>query len=684
MLPHNRGHFALPGSRVRAGGAGRLGNRALTGSLGRIFVGAISFVSITALILGLAPASVGNSSGWTSTSWTGVRAGAPEPGVGLPSAPVPPGAPVALPPEMDAPPEYEGQAQCDPSPKPGTQKLADYIQTVYGKQETVWIPRGCDVGGQSEHKEGRAVDWMVDVRDAQDRANAEAFLNWMLGPDQFGVEYGNAIRLGIMYIGWNDRIWRGYDIKRGWTELKGCFSKPEKSSDNYCHRNHIHISLTWDGASGRTSFWDGTPLSAPFCPRSRSTAGPAPATRAAGVVGIGQFRVLGTRSGLGVEARCRLQQDRWKGDSRRLFAKVTGQGGVPETGVAAVLVRITALGNNAPTTIRAWAPGSSSSAPVVKAPMNSDSSGDAIVPVASNGTIAIATIAGATDITVDVLGYYPDGGEVENKAEVVSDTLVAPLSEFEPTAPAPAPVPAPAAPEVVEVSPDGDRFVGIGSELGYESVTQGALQPGEVRTVTLTGLPAAATSALVTLTTSEATKKGKLRIGQIGEKVNAAKVKLRKNKTRTSILVVPVSGGTVQIAASKKPSVQVKVEILGYQAGTGALKARGMSAKRLIRTKLDATEVKLVRATGVGSVPKKLKKVAGVILRVTTKGKGAEGRVAAYAVGGADRGTRSAYVGAEGKNVSIVVAEVGDKGLVALASNVPTRATIQVIGFIRR
>ncbi|MCF8539658.1 MAG: hypothetical protein K9G12_05205, partial [Candidatus Nanopelagicales bacterium] len=87
---------------------------------------------------------------------------------------------------------------------------------------------------------------------------------------------------------------------------------------------------------------------------------------------------------------------------------------------------------------------------------------------------------------------------------------------------------------------------------------------------------------------------------------------------------------------------------------------------------------------GIGSVPKKKKKVAGVILRITTKGKGTEGRVAAYAVGGVDRGTRSAYVGADGKNVSIVVAEVGDKGLIALASSVPTKATVQVIGYIRR
>ncbi len=316
--------------------------------------------------------------------------------------------------------------------------------------------------------------------------------------------------------------------------------------------------------------------------------------------------------------------------------------------------------------------------------MNSDSSGDAIIPVSQNGTIAIATIAGATDIAVDVLGYYPDGSETENKAEVVSDTLVAPLSEFEPVAPAPAPAPAPVTPAVPEVSPDGDRFIGIGSELGYESITQGAIQPGEVRTVTLTGLPIEATSALVTITTSEATKKGKLRIGQIGEKVNAAKVKVRKNKTRTSIVVVPVSGGTVQIAASKKPSVQVKVEILGYRAGGGVLGARGITAERLIKTKFDGVEVKVIRATGVGSVPKKMKKVAGVILRITTKGRGAEGRLAAYAVGGADRGTRSASVAASGSTASIVVAEVGDKGQIALASSVPTKAIVHVIGYIRR
>ena len=644
------------------------------------------FVFVGALILQVSPATA-DGSGWQSTNWTGVIAGAPEPGVGLPAVPSPAGAPVPLPAEYDVPAEYEGQSTCDPVPKPGTQRFADLIKATYGQDEVVWIPRDCGVNGQSEHKEGRALDWMRSVRDPQGRAEAEAFLNWLLGPDQFGVAYGNAIRLGVMYIGWNDRIWRGYKLNRGWTELKGCFSRADKGSDNTCHRNHIHISLTWDGASGRSSFWDGTALTAPYCARSRSTASGAPATRVGGVVAVDQVRVVGTRSGIGVKERCRLQQDRWNGDSHRIFAKVTGVGGVPAEGVAAVLVRVSALGTNATTTLRAWSPGASSSVPVVQAPMNADASADAIIPVASDGTIAIATTAGATDVTIDVLGYYPNGPEVENRSEVVSETLIMPMTELG-LNPAPVPV-APAAPQAPApgAPPEEGEFVGIGAEVGYESMSQGAIQPGEIRTVALNGLPAQATSALVTVTTSDSTQKGKLRIGQIGgigEKRNAATVKVRKAKTRTAILVVPVVGGTVQISASKKPAVQVKVEVLGYRTGALPLKARGMSARKLIKTKFNGSKVKLAKVTGIGDVPRKKKKVLAVILRVTTKGKGADGRFAAYAVGGVDRGSRSATVTAKGKTTSIVVAEVGDKGLVALAANVRTKVRVTVVGYIRR
>ena len=100
---------------------------------------------------------------WTPSTWTGEVAGPPVPGTGLPPAAVPAIA-TPLPEGYDVSPTYEGQAQCDPAAKPGTQKLADLIKATYGSNQTVWIPRACDIGGQSEHKEGRALDWMTSVR----------------------------------------------------------------------------------------------------------------------------------------------------------------------------------------------------------------------------------------------------------------------------------------------------------------------------------------------------------------------------------------------------------------------------------------------------------------------------------------------------------------------------------------
>ncbi|MFM8896106.1 MAG: hypothetical protein ACKOE2_12250, partial [Actinomycetales bacterium] len=146
--------------------------------------------AVACLLLAVTLAPVANAedapSGWAPSTWTGVAAGAPVPGTGLPPAAVPT-APVPLPAAYDVAPTYEGQEQCDAVARPGAQRLADLIRATYGADQVIGITRNCSIGGQSEHKEGRAVDWMVDVRKAQQRANAEAVLHWLLGPDQYGT-----------------------------------------------------------------------------------------------------------------------------------------------------------------------------------------------------------------------------------------------------------------------------------------------------------------------------------------------------------------------------------------------------------------------------------------------------------------------------------------------------------------
>ncbi len=627
---------------------------------GRAWVGALVAGLVITLLAPVASAEDAPS-GYEPSDWQGVAAGAPVPGVGLPPAAAP-AVPAQLPAEYDVKPDYEGQAQCDPAAKPGAQKLADLIKATYGSNQVVWIPRGCDVGGQSEHKEGRALDWMTSVRKAQQRANAETFLNWLLGPDQFGTPYGNAQRLGIMYIAWNDRLWRAYDVDRGWTEMKGCFGRKDTGSDTVCHRDHIHISLSWDGATGRNSFWDGSAQTAPFCKRDTSGASTPDKNPQGDLVAIDPVRVLNTAAGQGVEVRCRLQQDRWSGDSHRLFPRVLGVGGVPQSGVSGVKVRVTAVQSNAPASIRVWSPGMSKSNVAVKVGINADAASETVVPVASDGTIALATSAGATDIVVDVLGYYRAGAQGASADPTPADV------------PADAPKPA--------LEPEPTDFFPLGSVVGYESVTQGALQPDEERTVSLAGLPAQATSALVFVTSKEATKRGSVRIGRVDDKNVAAKFSFPKAKMHKAVMMVPVSGGQVTLRASKKSAVQIRVEVLGYGTAATPRSARALSPRAMFKTKLTAGQPVFLDAAGKFGLPGK-KKLKAVLLRVVTDKATQDGTVSVYASDGQAPGTRSAPVAANAGYAAMVLAKVGADGRIAVSSNVDVRAAATIVGYVR-
>jgi hypothetical protein len=143
---------------------------------------------------------------------------------------------------------YEGQSTCDPTPKPGTVALRDLLLARYANTGSLGISRECDVGGQSEHKEGRAFDWAASVNDAADVASANDFLNALFATDAQGHKFALARRMGIMYVIWNRQIWGAYQADEGWRAYDG--ENP--------HTDHVHISMSWAGARGETSFWDGS------------------------------------------------------------------------------------------------------------------------------------------------------------------------------------------------------------------------------------------------------------------------------------------------------------------------------------------------------------------------------------------------------------------------------------------
>ena len=328
---------------------------------------------------------------------------APPAGAVVPASPT-------LPAAIDAFASYQGQTICSPTAKVGAAKLSALLKATYGSY-SVGISRSCSSGGQSEHKEGRALDWMVSLRVPAQKAKAEAFLAWLLKPGADGRPGEMARRLGVMYLGWNNHFWASYRADSGWTDLKGCSTDPAKkatSYDTYCHRNHVHISLSWEGAQAYTSFWSGAALP-PACQVGWGEADAPAAGAGTDLVPVTPVRVLSTKSGTGLGSPCRATTAQsWDGSRRDVLAHVTGVGAVPSSGVAAVAVRVTAYRAVMPLTVVSVRTTSAQALrPVLTAVSAATYASTTVVPVASDGTIRLAVDRGSADLIVDVVGWVP-------------------------------------------------------------------------------------------------------------------------------------------------------------------------------------------------------------------------------------------------------------------------------------
>lgn len=145
---------------------------------------------------------------------------------------------------------YDPQRSCSPSAKPGTASLAALLQRTYPGSGSSGIVRGCSVGGRSEHKEGRAFDWRVNVNRPAEKAAAADFIARLMATDSAGNRHALARRMGIMYVIWNRQVWASYRADAGFRPYTG--TSP--------HTDHVHISMSWAGALGQTSFWSGKTL----------------------------------------------------------------------------------------------------------------------------------------------------------------------------------------------------------------------------------------------------------------------------------------------------------------------------------------------------------------------------------------------------------------------------------------
>jgi peptidoglycan hydrolase-like protein with peptidoglycan-binding domain len=193
-----------------------------------------------------------------------------------------PKTPTNLPADIEGLASYIPANSCDPHAKPGASALGDLLRATYaGSSYGIDRTCGTDPLPTSEHYDGRAIDFFRNVRVPAQKAQIDALIAWLFAKDSAGRSYANARRLGIMYLIWNNKIWGSYRAADGWRAYSSCATRTSTAYDTTCHRDHIHISLSWEGAMKRTSFWSGKVAGVDYGPcRESGLNWAAPYTRA--------------------------------------------------------------------------------------------------------------------------------------------------------------------------------------------------------------------------------------------------------------------------------------------------------------------------------------------------------------------------------------------------------------------
>jgi peptidoglycan hydrolase-like protein with peptidoglycan-binding domain len=157
---------------------------------------------------------------------------------------------------IEAPSPYIPQTDCDLILRKGTVALMKLLQRTYPDGINLGILQSCAAeGSTSEHSDGRALDFGLNAKNPRQHAEADAFLQWLFATDRYGNRQAMARRLGVMYVIYNAQIRSIGDA--GYSPYDPAVCSGGRGDDTTCHRTHIHISLSWAGALGKTSFWTG-------------------------------------------------------------------------------------------------------------------------------------------------------------------------------------------------------------------------------------------------------------------------------------------------------------------------------------------------------------------------------------------------------------------------------------------
>ncbi|WP_087508090.1 SpoIID/LytB domain-containing protein [Cellulomonas iranensis] len=338
------------------------------------------------------------------------------------------------------------------------------------------------------------------------------------------------------------------------------------------------------------------------------------------------------------------------GSGARAEVPVLGRGGVPTSGVTAVVLNVTAVGTSVAGHLRVWPAGSAMpNASVLNTSPGRTQASQVTVGVGGAGAVSVFNAIGTTHYLVDVLGYYTSSAATSA------------------------------------------RYVAVDPVRAMDSRTAAAIAPGATRSVDVAaalGLPASSLSAVtVNVTTTRATGNGYVVAYGSGALPSTSTVNLVPGADIANRAVVPVVDGRITVAVQGSSS-HVVVDVVGWYgtrgATTGALFTPVQPA-RVLDTRAGAPvgPTGQVQATVTGgAVPVDATAVVGTVTAVDHTAPWTHVRV--WPAGRPLTGTSDLNATRGFTQANAVVVRVGDGGAVRLYNDQgTTHVLLDVAGFFR-
>lgn len=268
-------------------------------------------------------------------------------------------------------------------------------------------------------------------------------------------------------------------------------------------------------------------------------------------VGIAPARICDTRSGnpsdlSGGDAQC---NGRALGAGIPLSVQVAGNGGVPSTGVMAVVVDLTAVGYSSGGYMTAYPAGETppTASNVNFAPGEGPVPNSVIVPVSSTGAIDLVSDV-ATDAIVDVSGYFTAAGSSGTGGQFNAEAAPVRIMDTRCSASPP--------PSFCQ----GESIPAANSGLGM----LGAGQTMTVQVGGLAGVPANATAVALNVTATSTTANGFLSVNPVVTPPSTSDLDWTAGETVPDLVIAVLSSSGTITLYNFSGSVNVVVDVMGW------------------------------------------------------------------------------------------------------------------------